>query len=58
LAGIVAALEPVYGIVFAFLLLGEVPTAATIMGGVMIVGTTVLAMFRRQSEDEDGRDSL
>jgi len=49
LAGVVAALEPVYGIIFAFLLLGEVPQAVTLLGGVLIVGATALAILYRQS---------
>ena len=49
LAGIVAALEPVYGILFAFLLLAEVPRAMTLLGGALIVGATCLAISYRQS---------
>ncbi len=48
LAGVVAALEPVYGIVFAFILLGERPKAITIAGGILIVGTICAAMLLRQ----------
>lgn len=48
LAGVVAALEPVYGILFAFLLLGEVPRAVTLLGGALIVGATCLAISYRQ----------
>jgi len=36
-ASIIAALEPLYGIVFAFLLLGEVPTIRTLAGGIIII---------------------
>ena len=49
LAGIVAALEPLYGIVFAFFLLGETPPVSTILGGLLIIGTTVAAMQRTQT---------
>ena len=41
-ASVIAALEPVWGILFALLLLGEVPTARTLMGGVLVVGATFL----------------
>jgi drug/metabolite transporter (DMT)-like permease len=36
-ASIIAALEPLYGIVFAFLLLGEVPALRTVIGGAIII---------------------
>ena len=35
LASIVACLEPVYGIIFAMVLLGEIPDARTFLGGVV-----------------------
>jgi len=43
LASITACLEPVYGILFAFVLLGEVPALRTIVGGSIILGTITLA---------------
>ena len=49
LASIIACLEPVYGIVFAFLLLHEIPSMHTLVGGMVIVMTTVVAMVRRAS---------
>lgn len=48
LAGIIAALEPVYGTLFAFFLLGEVPRMTTIIGGSIIVCTVVFAMVKRE----------
>ena len=45
-ASIVAGLEPVYGIIFALVLFGEVPSLRTLSGGVLIMGTAVLATFR------------
>ena len=42
-ASVISALEPVYGIVLAVLLLGEVPTLRTLAGGSLIVGTTLWA---------------
>jgi drug/metabolite transporter (DMT)-like permease len=47
-ASVIAALEPVWGIVFALLLLGEVPTARTLMGGVFVVGATFLPGLARR----------
>jgi drug/metabolite transporter (DMT)-like permease len=42
-ASVVATLEPVYGIALAAVLLGEIPNAATLIGGVIIVGATLRA---------------
>lgn len=38
LASLVAGLEPIWGIVFALALLGEVPSARTLVGGAVILG--------------------
>ena len=46
LAGVTASLEPVYGILFALILLGEVPCARTVAGGTLILGTAVIAAMR------------
>ena len=45
-ASIVAALEPVYGIVLAALLLGEFPNARTLAGAILIVGATLWTSAR------------
>lgn len=45
-ASVVAALEPVYGIVLAVLLLGEMPTGRTLIGAVLIVGAALVATRR------------
>jgi drug/metabolite transporter (DMT)-like permease len=45
-ASVVAALEPVYGIALAWLLLAEVPGARTLVGGTLIVAAAVLASRR------------
>ncbi len=45
-ASMVCALEPVYGILLALLLLGEVPAPRTLVGGALIVGAAVLATRR------------
>ncbi|MEA5452876.1 DMT family transporter [Leptolyngbya sp. CCNP1308] len=42
-ASVISALEPVYGIALAALLLGEVPTLRTLVGGAVVLGTTVRA---------------
>jgi drug/metabolite transporter (DMT)-like permease len=43
LASITACLEPVYGIGFALVFLGEVPAIRTIFGGAIILGGLILA---------------
>jgi len=45
-ASVIAALEPVYGIALALVLLGEVPTPRTIAGGALIVAAAVIATRR------------
>ena len=49
LASIIACLEPVYGIIFAFVLLGEIPALRTILGGGIILGTIALASMKRHT---------
>lgn len=39
-AGIISSLEPVYGIILAVILLGELPTIKEVIGGVIILGTS------------------
>jgi len=43
---LIAGLEPVFAIVFALFLLGEVPSLQTMLGGLLIVGTTFLVTSR------------
>ena len=46
LASVVAALEPVYGIVLAFVLLGETPTPRVLAGGALIIAAAIVATGR------------
>jgi drug/metabolite transporter (DMT)-like permease len=46
LASIIASLEPVYGIILAFFLLGELPTLRILSGGLLIIGAVFAAMNR------------
>ncbi len=39
LVSVITGLEPVYGILFAFLILKEIPSIRTIIGGIIILGT-------------------
>jgi len=48
-ASVVTCLEPVYGILFAVLLLGEKPSARTLLGGLMIVGAVFAATLTHVS---------
>jgi drug/metabolite transporter (DMT)-like permease len=48
MASITACLEPVYGILFAFALLGEIPALRTILGGCIILGTIAAASMNRK----------
>jgi drug/metabolite transporter (DMT)-like permease len=45
-ASVIAALEPLYGIVLAALLLDEIPDLRTIGGGALIVGAAIIATRR------------
>ena len=47
-ASVIAGLEPVYGIVLAFFMLNEIPQLRTLVGGLIIIGTTVFASFRKE----------
>ena len=44
-AGIITALEPLYGILLAFIILGERPGLRTLAGGVIIIAANVAAGF-------------
>jgi drug/metabolite transporter (DMT)-like permease len=44
-ASVIAGLEPVYGILLAFILLDEVPGARTLAGGLVIITATILAGY-------------
>lgn len=46
-ASIICTLEPVYGIVLAALLLGEIPAIRTIFGGLLILISTALTTLRK-----------
>jgi len=46
LASLFASLEPVLGIVFAVILLSEVPTLRSLLGGLLIIGASAMAAWR------------
>ncbi len=45
--GVVAALEPVYGIASAWLLLGEQPSLLMLLGGTLIIGASLVSLFMK-----------
>lgn len=49
-ASVIAGMEPVYGIIFAFLLLKEIPSLSTLGGGALIIGAVLFAGMLSQSE--------
>jgi drug/metabolite transporter (DMT)-like permease len=51
-ASVVTALEPVYGIALAFVLLGETPGWRTLIGAALIVGAALRATSRASLADE------
>jgi drug/metabolite transporter (DMT)-like permease len=46
LASVTTGLEPVYGIAFAFLLMGEMPAARTVLGGLIILSAVFSPVVR------------
>ncbi|GAC1432392.1 MAG: DMT family transporter [Ktedonobacteraceae bacterium] len=56
-ASLLASLEPVWGILFGVLLLKDIPTPITLVGGVIILCATILPAFvSRISKKEDTLD--
>ncbi len=56
-ASIIAGLEPVYGTLFALVLLGEVPALPTAAGGVIIIVTTVAASIPPKTASSHTRET-
>ncbi|MBK8048018.1 MAG: EamA family transporter [Anaerolineales bacterium] len=48
-ASVIFGLEPVYGILLAWLLLGEVPALRTLLGGAIILGAVLWASLQHRS---------
>lgn len=57
-ASLIASLEPVWGIVFALALLGEVPAVRTLLGGAVIVAATALPTLWRRGGDDSAASEL
>jgi drug/metabolite transporter (DMT)-like permease len=45
-ASIIGALEPLYAIAFAALVLNEIPSQRTVLGGLLVVGSAITSTFR------------
>ncbi|MCP2521027.1 DMT family transporter [Candidatus Aminicenantes bacterium AC-335-A11] len=46
-ASIISTLEPIYGIIFAILLLGEIPNFRTIIGGLFIISSAFIVSIKK-----------
>jgi len=51
-AGIISGMETVYGIIFALIFLGELPTVREIIGAVIILGVALSSTLANQSANE------
>lgn len=47
-AGLISGLETVYGIVYAWILLGEIPTVREVVGGVVIISVAVFTSLQKE----------
>jgi drug/metabolite transporter (DMT)-like permease len=45
-AGMIASMEPIYGMTFAALVLSEIPALKTVAGGLIVVGAAVYTSIR------------
>lgn len=57
-AGIISGMEPVYGIALAFLLLQEVPGIPILIGGAIILGTSLFSTFAKRESPAAGESSV
>jgi len=44
-ASIISSIQPIYGILFGMLFLGEIPASKTIIGGVLILSTVIIESY-------------
>lgn len=54
LASVVTALEPIYGIVLAVIILHEIPDLSTVLGAVIVIGAVFLAMTAHRKNSKPG----
>ena len=50
-AGIISGMETVYGVLYALILLGEMPTAREIAGGIVILGVALYSSLRTEEKN-------
>lgn len=56
-ASIISCTQPIYGILIALIVLGEIPKPTTIIGGLIIISTVLVESIRlRQSEKKQPKD--
>lgn len=51
IAGIIASMESVYGIIIALIFLGEIPSGREIAGAVIIIGAVLFAQIKKEKAD-------
>ena len=49
-ATIISSIQPIFGIVLAFLFLGEIPNINTYIGGALILSTVVIESIRSRQD--------
>ncbi len=54
-ASIIASLEPVYGIVFAIILINEIPSLRTLAGGLIILGAAFYSTIYSKAEPSNAK---
>lgn len=57
-ASVIASLEAVYGIVFAAILLSEIPAVRTIIGGLIVLSTAMYVTLKQNSKQHTERFAL
>lgn len=45
-ASIISSVQPIYGIIFGMIFLGEIPASKTIIGGILILSTVVIESYQ------------
>ena len=56
--GVAYGMEPVYGIVFAWLLLHEQPSIRTLCGGSLIFGAVLWASYKQSQGPHEAKGSV
>lgn len=51
-ASVIASVQPVYSAIFAYLLLGEKPEVATVLGGSLVILSALLESLRQKKREE------